>query len=449
MAAPPAPRSATRASTATRTRTVVKQSGLGLFARVGSMLLTFITLPLLLQALGARELGVWLVLASVFHWIAHMDFGVASGARNEIAKAAAARDTEQVQTATITGWICTTAIALLLATVGTFLLTYGRGAMWLETNVFGGVSARLPLLIVLLGACTNFSISFVQTVYAAHERPAVASAASLLVNLSFLAATIVVVQLGIGSLAIICWAYVACLIATNSALFFRFLQHFQIPQPLLASFHRPLARRVVGFGLRLFVVQLSAMMIFTTSRLLVGLFEGPEAVVVYDAGYKVFFLVSSAHSLVMASLWSSYTHAITVHDWDWVRSTLRKLRLLTLPLAALCLMLAWISPWLISHWLGDSNVGSVSLYVWMAIATIFGCWSNVFAYFLNGIGDVNVQMRSSIIAACLFLPGTYLFAVILNYGTVGVVVSTALATSVFSVVGPIRTQQLITQRMGK
>ena len=112
-------------------------------------------------------------------------------------------------------------------------------------------------------------------------------------------------------------------------------------------------------------------------------------------------------------------------------------------------MLAWISPWLISHWLGDSNVGSVSLYVWMAIATIFGCWSNVFAYFLNGIGDVNVQMRSSIIAACLFLPGTYLFAVILNYGTVGVVVSTALATSVFSVVGPIRTQQLITQRMGK
>lgn len=447
MAAPSAPTPTGEASSADRTRTVIKQSGLGLTARVGSMLVTFITLPLLLQVLGAQELGVWLVLASIFQWIAHMDFGVSSGARNEIAKAAAVGKTTQVQTAIIAGWVTTTVIALLLAIAGTILVTLGGVSLWFEERVFDGASAHLPLLIVLLGACANFSLSFIQTIYAAHERPAVASAASLLINLTFLAVTFVVLKLGIGSLSIICGGYVACLIATNSALIFRFLKRFQVRQPILSRLHWAQAQRIVDFGLRLFVVQVSAMTIFTSSRLLAGLFEGPEAVVVYDAGYKLFFLISSAHSLVMASLWSSYTHAVAAQDWAWVKATLRNLELMTLPLAVGCLLLAWVSPWLISHWLGNSQVGPKSLYLWMALATILSCWSNVFAYFLNGVGDVNVQMRSSLVAASFFLPGTYFFAVILDYGTVGIVIATAIAASIFAVVGPIRTQRWITQRM--
>ena len=56
---------------------------------------------------------------------------------------------------------------------------------------------------------------------------------------------------------------------------------------------------------------------------------------------------------------------------------------------------------LVRWWLGELAVGRTALYLGFAVFVWLSCWSNIWAYFLNGIGEVRVQMYSALAAAGL------------------------------------------------
>jgi len=46
----------------------------------------------------------------------------------------------------------------------------------------------------------------------------------------------------------------------------------------------------------------------------------------------------------------------------------------------------------------------------MGVYVIIATWSNIYAYFVNGIGEIKIQMYSSIIAAVINIPLSVWFA---------------------------------------
>lgn len=75
-----------------RTRRAMSHAARGLVARTLSIAAVFAAMPLMLRLLGQESLGAWLVLLAIFQWVTFFDFGVAAGARNEIARAAVIGD---------------------------------------------------------------------------------------------------------------------------------------------------------------------------------------------------------------------------------------------------------------------------------------------------------------------------------------------------------------------
>jgi O-antigen/teichoic acid export membrane protein len=199
--------------------------------------------------------------------------------------------------------------------------------------------------------------------------------------------------------------------------------------------------------LRLFVIQLCALAIFTTDRILVSAFVNPEAVVAYDAAFRLFALITMTHTVLMGSTWSSFTQAHARGEWNWISRTMWRLSMLTVPVLLVALALSQVAAGIVRLWLGPAQVGTPLLYVCFALATVLGSWSNVFSYFLSAIGDTRSQIRSALVAAVINVPAAYVFAVVLHQGTAGVVMGTCTAMLVFSVVGPIACHRRIAKRV--
>lgn len=432
---------------ASRTRRVMQQAGVGLISRFGAVAATFAATPLMLHILGKQQFGVWLVLLSVFQWVTLFDLGVSAGARNEIARAAAAQDPARIRSAITTGWLYVSLLSLALFALATLVLAFTPVRPWLQAHAFGGVDAGAALWIVTVGACASFAAGYVQSVYAALEQASAFSIFSLLSNLAFLGLLSVAQPLSLHRIADIALLYLLAMLGANTWLIARFFKAYPQYRPRYADVDPALRGRILGFGARLFIIQLAALVIFTTSRLMASMLLGPESVVVYDAGFKVFSLVTLVHTLIMSTLWSSFTQAYERGEMAWIRRSLLRLVQLMLPLILGCAVLALLSPRIVRLWLGPEQVGTLGFYVLFAATTVLGCWSNIFAYFLNGIGNMSVQFYSAIAAGLVNIPATYFFTVTVNLGLTGVMLGTLVSLCFFSLLGPLQVYHLLKRNL--
>lgn len=440
---------ASLSASTSRTRTILRQTCIGLLAKLGAVAATLAAMPLMLKLLGEQKLGVWLVLLSIFQWITMFDLGISAGARNEIARAAAVRDDLRVRQAITTGWLYVCVISITLFAVGTGVLWFTPLVGWLGVRVFNGIDVTVPIWLILGGASITFALSFIQSAYAAMEKASAFSTFSLVVNVGFLL-MLVLGSIGeINSMESIAAMYVGAMLFGNLVLIFFFRLYFPLFMPNRNSVNHALRTNIIRFGTRIFILQVTTLIIFTTSRMLTSAWLGPANVVTYDAGLKVFSVVTIAHTLLMTTTWSSFTQAFERNEFVWIRQTLRRLMLFMLPLAGACVVLAVSSPFLVHHWLGDAQVGTAIFYALLAATTILSCWSNIFAFFLNAVGETRIQIKSAIFSAAIYLPTTYFLTLTLDMGLEGIVLGTLVSLVTFSVLGPYAVRKSLQARQSR
>jgi O-antigen/teichoic acid export membrane protein len=424
----------------------VRQASIGLVFKLGSVGATFSSVPIALDILGAGKMGMWLVLLSVFQWITLFDLGIGAGARNEIARAVAMADPERARRAIATGWFYVTLIAVgIFAVVGS-ALAIPAVPNWISTRIFHDQTVATPLAIVLTGACMAFTLNFIQAAFSAIERPAVQSAYAFGANGLFVLFLLLGRALGVlQSVAAVCLTYALAMIIAALVTVAYFHTAYRELWPALGDIDHKLRQPIVHKGIQLFVIQLCALAIFTTDRLLVSAFVSPEAVVDYDAAYRIFALVTMGHALIMGSTWSSFTQAHARQEWAWIASTLGRLQWLMVPLAAGCGLLALLAPTLVSAWIGIDHVSELLLYATLGIAVVLSCWSNIFSYFLSAIGETRLQIYSSVTATFINFLASWYFSVRLELGAAGIVLGTCCAMLPFSILGPIVVRRKVSE----
>lgn len=425
---------------------IVRQTGLGLILRLVAVGGTFLAMPVMLQRLGPVELGIWLVLLSVFQWLTFFDLGVAAGARNEMARAFATGNSHRIREAIATGLFYTVVVSSVLALGCVLIGALTPVVPLLEQVSFQGHAAGGAVWIVALGSCAVFALNFIQMVYAAEQRAAAVSYFAAVSNLLFLLLIYWWPLTSLNNLNQISSLYLISMVAANLSLVLWFFRGRGDIVPNVRGIQPDMRQRILGFGIRIFVIQIAAMVVFTTARILVSSFLSPAEVVVYDAAFKLFAVITMLHSLLMSNFWSSFTEAHSVRDWAWLRSRVKLLQWLTLPVLLACGLLALISPWIIQHWMTRAQVGSMSLYLSFAVLTTLSAWSNVFAYFLNGIGDTKVQLRTSLLALASHFPCCYLFTKVLGLGLTGINLGTIVSLGFFAVAGPLYVWRLLLDR---
>lgn len=180
------------------------------------------------------------------------------------------------------------------------------------------------------------------------------------------------------------------------------------------------------------------LVVFTTDKILISQFFGPQLVTQYEVVMKIFALFTFAHALISAPLWPAYADAFHRKDNHWIRRMLNKQLILFFVFVVAVLIMVLIAKKIIFIWIGDNFAVSSDLILVIAIFVLVSIWNNIYAIILNGVGKTNVQLITAILAMFVNIPLAYVLVRAYGYGVSGVVVAATVSLLFSAVALPIQ-----------
>jgi O-antigen/teichoic acid export membrane protein len=300
---------------------------------------------------------------------------------------------------------------------------------------------RILMFIFFFSIAISFVLGLINSILNAFQQTALTNVISILTNLLFLSSLILFKEFFILSIVKMVFSYCMSLIMGHIILtVFFFWKHIYLI-PSCIYFSKSKVQDILTLGGSFFVIQIAVLLIFTFDNFLILQLLGAEQVSVYNVVFKLFSIFTLGFGIVVSPLWSAFTEANMKNDLIWMRKTLKNLNsLFLLVLLGLVIMLFEYQR-ILDIWLPASNrvVPSFELVLALSIFVAISIWNNIYSFFLNGLGIVKMQMRTSILGAFLNIPLAIYFVQELHFGLQGVVYAMCASLIMFSFLAPIVT----------
>lgn len=428
-------------STQDRTKRAVQNIGISLFIKGGSILISFLLIPLTLDYLNPYEYGIWLTLNSVLSWVYLFDIGLGNGLRNRLAEALAKGDNTLGKIYVSTTYFCMTVIISIIY----FLFLVAQNWLdWYEIlNVEADKVERLNFLVTVLFGffCLSFVFRLLGNVFMAKQLSAANDAVAFAGNLLSLLVICACTKLFPSSLML-----VGCVLAGSPLIV------FIIATPFAYSVYKSIApsvkyirfdyfRPLLSLGVKFMIIQVATLVLYMSSNLIISHLFGPQEVTPYNIAFKLFSAVSMGFTIIITPFWSAITDAYTKREYSWIEKTVRRICFIWLLLFAGTCVLLFLSPWVYRMWIGDKVEIPFALSALCALYASLINWNNIWAYTINGTGKLFVSLILSGVQAIVYIP----LAIILGkyIGVAGIVVSLCISMSISSVIAPVQTRKLL------
>ncbi len=422
-----------------RSQNIKKNILYSIFIKGGSIVISFLLVPLTLGYLGAVDYGIWLTLSSVVAWFGFFDIGLGNGLRNKFAEALALGNRELARS-----YVSTTYFGLSVI-FGILWLIFIVVSFFLDWNTIFNAppngSQNLHILVVYVFSLflIRFVLKLLSVIIIADQRPAVSNTFDPLSNVISLIVIYILTITTKGSLMYLGIAVTASpviVLALASVYFFR--RDYRDFRPAFASVRLNQLKELTGLGFQFFIIQIAVLVIFSTDNMIIAQVLGPEQVTPYNIAFKYFNSVTMAFAIIMTPLWSAYTQAYTKNDIPWIRNITRKLtRFWLLILVTVVLMIVISGPFY-SVWVGNKIKIPFLITVFMGVFILISTWNNVYVYFINGTGKIRLQLYSSIISAAANIPLSIYFARDLKLGAAGVIIATCICLFPGTILAPLQ-----------
>jgi O-antigen/teichoic acid export membrane protein len=416
---------------------------LGIMKVVGILSGLFIV-PLTLNYLTPIEYGVWLTLSSIVGWIVYFDVGLGNGLRNRFAEALAAGNTHLARIYVSTTYF----LVFLIVSCGLiFFLGINHFLDWQKILRADSIPFRdlnFLVVIVVISFCMRFIFSLIGTVLTADQEPGRAGLMEVSINLVSLAAVFCLTKFTASSLLTfgVVLSSIVVLVPALASVWFYF-GTYRTVAPSIHLIQFKYAKPLANIGVQFFIIQITALIVFSTSNILIANFLGPAEVTAYNVAFKYFSVVSMIFGIMVAPFWSAFTEAFHKKEFEWIKSSTRKLIVMwSLATVVTVLMLILSQP--IYHlWIGNKVAVPFALSVAMACYVTISNWNSIFVSFLNGTGRIRLQLYSSIVIGLLNIPLAYVLVKYFQWGSAGVVAATCICLCIGSIWAPIQYNKLI------
>jgi O-antigen/teichoic acid export membrane protein len=432
----------TEAVSRERTRNYLRQIKGAVAYRAVAVAASFLAIPLMIGYLGQEQFGVWSTLLTVMSWVVFFDLGVGNGLRNKVAESLAKNEREEAARYIASGYTFIGLISLVVWAVVTLAAFIIPWQAVFNTHVIPETALRTTVQIAVFFIVLNFWIGLIAALLGAVQKTSVIALGQLISNLAILGLVYVLTQTTDASISQLALVYGLSLVTANILLSLWFYRgHPELrPHPYLDKRH---VRPLLHVGLQFFTIQLAVLVIFTTDKMLITQLFGPQYVTQYEVVFKLFSVITFAHGLVSAPLWSAYTDAYHRGDLVWIESMLRKQMMIfggiVLAVVVLCLSARPI----IAVWIGRELVVSLTFIMVMGIFVLISIWNNIFAMLVNGIGKIRLQLYTAVVAMLVNIPLSIFFATYLGLGLTGIVLGTICSLLLAAVALPIQVHLLI------
>lgn len=417
-----------------RNRRAALTGAAGTTARVVQIGTSLITVPLTLKYLGNERFGLWMTISSVLAMATFADFGIGNGVLNGVAKSFGRDDIEGVRKVASSGFAVLSSIAILLMTG--FIAVY-RFVNWADffrvTSLQARAEAGPALMVFAICFVLNISMDVVQRVQLGLQQ-------GYRYGLWQLTGSIM------GFIGVICgiWMHVslpvlviaiagAPILATalNAIHFFGFVRPDLQPNPGFVS-NESIAQ-IVRLGGLFFVLQVVVAVSYSADNFIIARTLGALNVPEYSIPQRMFSLIATMSSMLVAPFWPAYGEAVSRGDIGWVRRTLRNSLLVVLAGSSVAsfVVLALSHP-ILRWWVGSRVHPPFVLLLGLTVWTIIGCCGDALAMFMNGAEVVGFQ----VVVASIFGLACVITKVMLihRFGIVAVPWATIAAYSLLSAV---------------
>ena len=416
-----------------------------LFIKGGSILIGLMLVPIAIHYVNPVRYGIWITLSSIIVWVSVLDVGLGHGLRNRFAEALARGEKELARIYVSTTYAI---LSLIMGSAFFVFIIINQRLNWSAIlNAPSEMSEELSFVaLVVFGIlCLQFVLRLLQTVLIADQYPSKASFLQLLGNILALSVIYLFTKTTNGSLLYLAVALTlapAFVLVIGNIVVFRGRYRFYAPSLKYVRFSH--TSRLMTLGVKFFVIQMSAILIYQTANIIISQLFGPEKVTTYNIAFKYFSLLSMVFMIIMSPYWSAITDAFTKGDILWVRKTMRNLQYCFWIMAGLAFLMYYVADWTYAIWVGKSILIPSTLSLVVAVYVVINAWNALFSYFLNGFGKVQIQVYCSLGSGLLNIPlAIYLGRKI---GIEGVVMAN-IAVSVYgAVLYPIQYNKIVNER---
>lgn len=427
-----------------RSLKAVKNIVASMFFKGGSILISLVLVPLTLSYLNPYEYGVWLTLSSILTWVYLFDIGLGNGLRNKLTEALAKKD---FQLARI--YVSTTFVSLLLLVVFLYLL-FLCFQMFLDWNKILNVDpnkiAHINSIVTIVFAffCTSFVLKTIGNIYMAYQEPAVNDLLALLGSLISLLLIYLCTLYTEGSLDKVAVIYSGAPVMVYLVAYPITFWRYKEIKPSFSFVRFSCLKDLLSLGLQFFVIQVACLILFMTSNFIISQMFGPDAVTPYNIAFKYFSLINIGFTIVITPIWSAVTDAYAKNEMVWIRNAMKKIVGVWMIGVCLAVIMLLLSEVVYSIWIGDEIQIPFVLSAICAVYVSISNWNNIFAYFINGVGKIRMQLYSSIFTSILFIPLAYFLGQLI--GVAGVLLALCICLMVSAVWSPIQYWKIVNRK---
>ncbi|MGC2108346.1 MAG: lipopolysaccharide biosynthesis protein, partial [Candidatus Korobacteraceae bacterium] len=374
-------------------------------ARLLTTATALISLPMAVRYLGPERYGVWATVTTTAVWLNLLDLGIANTLTNHISRAYALDD-RAAATRSLTNALALTGGVAALAGIASAAV-FPRINWSSLFNVSAGVSAGevrhtvaaavVLMLLGLIGNLGNKLLAGYQELHRGNYAACAGVAASLLGLASGILLRVSMPVLFVMSAGSLTLANLAMLAAVVTRL--KPWLH-----PRLSLIDRRSICELFESGWSFFLIQVAAVVVFSSDNLVVSHYLGAAEVTPYSVTWRLVSLAAVLQSLIFPALWPAYAEAYAKGDYRWIRRTFAGTMKATLTLNICCVIgLVAFGRELIRIWAGPSAVPSQPLLLAMGVWAIISGFMSVESCLLAALNRTREQAFLSIVAAVVNL----------------------------------------------
>ncbi len=423
----------------------VQKNVVGSFVVKGvSILISLILVPLTIGYVSSELYGIWLTLATIISWMSIFDLGFGNGLRNRLAECVALNDWEKARQYVSTGYVYFTLIFIPISFTLYFISGMINWSVLLNINHdFQGLLVRVMQIVTIA-----FSVSMIfkiqNTVLAALQMTALSNAFEMLGQLVVLVMTYILTITTEPSLIYLAYIISGCpiIVYMFESLWLYGVKYKKL-RPSIKKADKSLIKNVLNLGVKFFIMQISVIVVYQTINIIISHVSGPESVTEYNVIYKYLSIPLMAITIIIEPLWSAFTDAYTLKDFDWMGRAYNKLiRIFVLGLLVIVILVI-ISPIVFNLWLGDKVQIHNSFIIVCSIYILILMWNSMHSALINGLGKIKLMLYCTIITIVIDIPLAYTFGMI--WGGAGVIGAIILMTSAGVFLNRIQIKKIINQ----
>lgn len=415
--------------------TVIKEMAISTICKPISMIISYIYVPIVLHYLGVEKYGVWATILTILSWIGYFDIGIGNGLRNKLTESLSKKDGQSNKLIS-SAYMFITGIMVMIAIV---FSAFAAFADW--NRIFGVSDIHENLtVVVIISICfvaLNFILSLCKNVLYALQKAADVSIMELATQMLNLVGILIVMRIFESNLFVMAFVYGMSMIVVNIIASIVIYRRNDVVCPKIKEIDVKVGKEITNLGMQFFVIQICALILFTTDSLIISYLYGASDVTPYNTVNKLFNIIIGIYSAMIAPVWSNVTKLMIENKYREICKFIKKLYSIWGIFVVMAVILTILFRPLSYLWLRQNLNYSNNLIIFGGMYCIINMWTNMNGTLANGLNILREQIIMAVIQAVLNIPISVFLAEYIGLGSAGVLLGTNFSLLISCITLPI------------